>query len=159
MLIFGLRVCYRTTGTGTFHFQRCGGDRQYRRRAGRRWFYLLLIPVIPLNHAGEHVQCSSCGGRYRTGVLAVPTSAQMEAALPAGDPGNEPARRRAIDAIRAAGLGDYDEAALNRDLAQTSVTGADAVTLNTLAAQLAMPAREWFLADVVRIGLADGQLT
>ena len=57
------------------------------------------------------------------------------------------------------GWPDYDEAALNRDLAQTSVTGADAVTLNTLAVQLAVPAREWFLADVVRIGLADGQLT
>ena len=25
--------------------------------------------------------------------------------------------------------------------------------------QLAVPAREWFLADIVRIGLADGQLT
>ena len=95
----------------------------------------------------------------------------MEAALPAGtlaaalcmllagDTASEPPRRRAIDAIRAAGMADYDEAALNRDLAQTSVTGADAVTLNTLAAQLAVPAREWFLADVVRIGLADGPLT
>ena len=171
MLIFGLRVCYHTTGTGTFHCQRCGGDRQYRQRAGRRWFHLLLIPVIPLGHAGEHVQCVNCGVRYRTGVLAVPTSAQMEAALPAGtlaaavcmllagDPASEPARRRSIDAVRAAGLAEYDEAALNRDLAQTSVTGADAVTLNTLAVQLAVPAREWFLADVVRIGLADGQLT
>jgi hypothetical protein len=171
MLIFGLRVCYRGTDTGTFHCQRCGGDRQYRRRAGRRWFHILLIPVIPLGHVGEHVQCASCGGRYRTGVLAVPTSAQMEAALPAGtlaaalcmllagDSGSEPARRRAIDAVQAAGLAGYDEAALNRDLAQTSVTGADAVTLNTLAAQLAVPAREWFLADAVRIGLADGPLT
>ena len=103
MLIFGLRVCYHTTGTGTFHCQRCGGDRQYRQRAGRRWFHLLLIPVIPLGHAGEHVQCVNCGVRYRTGVLAVPTSAQMEAALPAGtlaaavcmllagDPASEPA--------------------------------------------------------------------
>jgi hypothetical protein len=171
MLIFGLRVCYRSTGTGTFHCQRCGGDRQYRRRAGRRWFHILLIPVIPLGHVGEHVQCVNCSGRYRPGVLAVPTSAQMEAALPAGtlaaavcmllagDPGSDPARRRSVDAVRAAGLAEYDDAALSRDLAQTSVTGADAVTLNTLAAQLAVPAREWFLADVVRIGLADGPLT
>jgi uncharacterized tellurite resistance protein B-like protein len=171
MLIFGLRVYYRRVGTGTFHCQRCGGDREYRRRAGRRWFHILLIPVIPLNDAGEHVQCGTCAVRYRTGVLAVPTSAQMEAALPAGtlaaalcmllagEPASEPARRRSIDAIRAAGMAEYDEAALNRDLAQTSVTGADAVTLNTLAAQLAVPAREWFLADMVRIGLADGQLT
>jgi hypothetical protein len=43
---------------------------------------------------------------------------------------------------------------------QTAMTGGDvAGPLNTLAAQLAVPAREWFLASVVRIGLADGQLS
>lgn len=172
MLIFGLRVWFRATGTGVFHCQRCGGDRKYRRRAGRRWFHILFIPLIPLDRTGEHVQCTVCGGRYRTGVLQVPTAAQMEAALPdgtlaaalgmllAGDPGSEPARRRALDAIRAAGLADYDEGALDRDLVQAATAGGDAAArLNTLAAQLAVPAREWFLAEIVRIGLADGQLT
>src|SRR5450755_1547811 len=151
MLIFGLRVCFRTIGHGEFHCQRCGGDRQYRHRAGRRWFHIFFIPVVRLDKVGEHLQCTACGGRYRTGVLAVPTAAQMEAALPAGtlaaaacmllagDPGSGPARRRVVDAVRSAGLAGYDESAL--------------------AAQLAVPAREWFLADVVRIGLADGQLT
>ena len=28
-----------------------------------------------------------------------------------------------------------------------------------LAGQLAVPAREWFLAEIIRIGLADGALT
>ena len=28
-----------------------------------------------------------------------------------------------------------------------------------MGAQLAVPAREWFLAEVVRIGMADGPLT
>lgn len=171
MLIFGLRVCFRTIGHGVFHCQRCGGDRQYRHRSGRRWFHILFIPVIRLDKAGEHLQCTVCGVRYRVGVLAVPTAAQMEAALPAGtlaaatcmllagDPSSGPARKRVVEAVRSAGMTDYDEAALDEDLAQAAVGSGIAGPLNTLAAQLAVPAREWFLADVVRIGLADGQLT
>jgi hypothetical protein len=96
----------------------------------------------------------------------------MEAALPsgtlaaatwmllAGDPSCPGARRRAVDAVRAAGLPGYDEATLDTDLVEGAMTGRDiAGPLNTLALQLAVPAREWFLADVVRIGLADGPLT
>jgi hypothetical protein len=173
MLIFGLRVCFRTVGHGTFHCQRCGGDRGYRHRSGRRWFHIFYVPVIRLGRAGEHLQCLECHGRFRTGALSIPTAAQMEAALPAGtlaaatcmllagNPGSRPARRRALDAIRSAGRPAYDETALDEDLVQAAVTGGDelALSLNTLAAQLAVPAREWFLADVVRIGLADGQLS
>jgi tellurite resistance protein len=172
MLIFGLRVCFRTSGHGVFYCQRCGGDRHYRHRVGRRWFHVLLIPVVPLDRMGEHLQCSACRGRYRTGVLAVPTVAQMEAALPAGtlaaaacmllagEPGSGPARRRAIEAVRTAGLAAYDETTLDEDLIQAAVSGGDITApLNTLAAQLAVPAREWFLAEIVRIGLADGQLS
>lgn len=171
-MIFGLRVCFRTTGHGVFHCQRCGGDRPYRTRAGRRWFHLLYLPVIPLDRAGEHVQCLGCRCRYRKAVLAIPTAAQMAAALPAGtlaaatlmllagDSSSEPARRRAMDAVRAAGLGGYDTEALEADLSRCALAGCDpSGPLNTLAAQLAVPAREWFVADMVRIGLADGQLT
>ena len=175
MLIFGLRVFYRTIGQGTFHCHRCGGDREYRHRAGRRWITLLLIPVIPLSKTGEHVSCAVCGTCYRMGVLQLPTSAQMLAALPAGvraaatavlcagGGDSAPARRRAIDAIKGAGLEDYDDAALDADLA-TSARSANpaqdlAGPLNRLAIQLAVPAREWFLADAVRIGLADGPLS
>ncbi len=171
--MFGLRVCFRTVGHGMFHCQRCGGDRRYRRRAGRRWFHILYIPVIRLGKTGEHLQCLVCFGRFRTGALAIPTAAQMEAALPAGtlaaatcmllagNPGSRPARRRVLAAVQAAGLSGYDEATLDEDLSRSEASGGDdlAGPLNTLAAQLAVPAREWFLANVVRIGLADGQLT
>ena len=34
LIIFGLRVFYRTIAQGTFHCRRCGGDRQYRQSAG-----------------------------------------------------------------------------------------------------------------------------
>ena len=169
LIFFGLRVFYRTAGQGTFHCQRCGGDREYRHKLGRRWFTLFFIPVIPINKAGQHVQCAVCGTRYRMDVLCLPTSAQMQEALPAatraaaiamlraGGGNSSPARRRAIDAVRGAGLADYDEATLDADLSESAMdlTG----PLSRLTLQLAIPATEWFLAEVVRIGLADGTLS
>ena len=177
LLIFGLRVFYRAVGQGVFHCQRCGGDREYRHRAGRRWFTLFFIPVIPLNRVGDHVQCTICGTRYRMDVLSLPTTAQMQEALPAGmrvaaiamlrvgGGSSGSARRRAIDAIKGAGVADYDDAALDADLSEAATPGQYppgqylAEPLNRLAIQLAIPAREWFLAEVVRIGLADGMLS
>jgi len=172
LVIFGIRVLYRVVGRGLLHCQRCGGDRPYRHRAGRHWLTLFFIPVIPLTKAGEHVQCTECGTCYRMGVLDLPTVAQMQAALPAGmtaaattmlragDPGSSLARRRAISAIREAGLEGYDDDALTADLALAAEGIEDEqAPLASLAVQLALPAAEWFLADVVRIGLADGPLT
>jgi hypothetical protein len=169
LLIWGLRVFYRTIGQGVFHCRRCGGDRHYRLRSGRRFFTLFFIPVIPLNKVGEHVQCLTCKTRYHTNALAAPTAEQMQAALPAGmraaasailragDAGNLLARRKAVEAITGAGAQGYDENALDRDLAQPLeyVTPA----LNQVGQQLAVQAKEWFLAEVVRIGMTDGPLS
>jgi zinc-ribbon family len=169
LIIFGMRVFYRTIAQGTFHCRRCGGDRQYRHRAGRRWFTLFFIPVIPMNKVGEHVQCTTCRTRYVTDVLGQPTTAQMQAALPAGmraaaaamlrsgDPGSPAARQRAISMITGAGARGYDEAALEMDLDQPS--DSLRLALNQVGAQLTIQAREWYLADVIRIGMADGALT
>ena len=64
---------------------------------------------------------------------------------------------------RAAGLTDYDDAALDADLSAPDLPGQPgrelAGPLNRLTVQLAVPAREWFLAEAVRIGLADGPLS
>jgi zinc-ribbon family/Tellurite resistance protein TerB len=169
LIFFGLRVFYRTAGHGTFHCQRCGGDRGYRHKVGRRWFTLFFIPVIPVNKAGQHVQCAICGTRYRMDVLSLPTTAQMKEALPAGTRAaaiamlraggrnSSPARRRAVDAVKGAGLPDYDDAALDADLADPAMDLAR--PLRRLTLQFAIPATEWFLAEVVRIGLADGMLS
>jgi hypothetical protein len=169
LIIWGLRVFFHTIGQGTFHCQRCGGDREYRHRSGRRFFTLFFIPVIPLNKVGEHVQCAACGTRYHLEVLSLPTAAQMQAALPAGmraaaaamlragDPASAASRQRAIEAIAGAGGRGYDGAALDTDLARPA--GDAAGDLGQVGAQLAVPAREWFLAEVVRIGMADGPLT
>lgn len=169
LIIWGIRVFFRTTGEGMFHCPRCGGDRQYRRRSGRRFLTLFFIPVIPLTRAGEHVRCVPCRARYHVGALRAPTAAQMQAALPAGmraaaatmlragDPESFPARHRAIQAVTGAGAPGYGDAALDADLAEPDGAGAQA--LARVGGQLAVPAREWFLADVVRIGMADGPLT
>jgi len=189
MSVIGIRFYFRTTGHGTVHCQRCGGDRLYQKCTGRRWIHVLQIPLIPLDRIGEHVQCRICRTRYRLEVLGMPTVAAMQTALPAGslaairtmlragDPASAPGRSRAIDMMQRAGLVDYDDAALTADLAPATAAdptgdmsadpagnpaadenGGEA-SLRTLARQLIMPAPEWFLADVVRIGLADGPLS
>jgi hypothetical protein len=151
---------------------RCGGDRPYNRRTGRRWIHLLAVPLIPLDPVAEHVQCQSCRARYRLQVLALPTVAAMQEALPvasltavttmllAGNPHSAVARQRAIQIVQSAGLNSYDEDALAADLAAADGLGLDiSESLGRLAVQLTPPAPEWFLADVVRVGLADGPLS
>ncbi|HET9970901.1 MAG TPA: hypothetical protein VFQ68_21875 [Streptosporangiaceae bacterium] len=169
LIIFGFRVFYRTLAQGTFHCRRCGGDREYRHRAGRRWFTLFFLPVIPLNAVGEHVQCTSCRTRYVTDVLGQPTTAQMQAALPvgmraavsamlrSGDPSNQASRQRAVEAVVRSGVPDYNEAMLDADLTQSFDVIRPA--LNQVGAQLATQAREWYLAEVIRIAMADGPLS
>jgi hypothetical protein len=169
LVIFGVRVLYRTVTQGAFHCRRCGGDRRYRQRAGRRWLTVFFLPFIPLNSVDEHVQCTTCRTRYTTDALSVPTTAQMQAALPAGlraaasvmlrsgEPPSAIARQRAIEAVRAAGMPGYGQAMLNGDL--TLPAGAIRPALNEVGAQLTVQAREWYLADVIRIGMSDGPLT
>jgi hypothetical protein len=169
LIIWGLRVVYRALGRGVFFCRRCGGDREYRRRAGRRYITIFFIPLIPLTQTGEHVQCLTCKTRYVTEVLKLPTTVDMQLALiagmramvavilRAGDPASPLARRRALDAVTGTGDKDYDEDALDADLAGP----ADAARprINALGAQLQVDAREWCLAEAIRIAMADGPLT
>jgi hypothetical protein len=169
LIIWGLRVFYHTVGEGVFHCRKCGGDRQYRHRAGRRFFTLFFIPIIPLNKVGEHVQCTTCHTRYVMDVLTLPTAAQMQTALPAGmraaatavlrsgDPYSPAARQRAVAVISGAGAQGYTDANLDSDMAQPGDAVRDA--LAQVSQQLTPDAREWFLAEIVRVAMADGPLT
>jgi hypothetical protein len=169
IILWGFRVFYRTVGDGVFHCRKCGGDRQYRHRAGRRFFTLFFIPIIPLNKVGEHVQCMTCKTRYVMDVLSLPTAAQMQTALPlgmraavvvvlqAGDPGSPAARQRAVAAIQGAGAQEYTDADLDADAAQPADAARSAV--GQVARQLTPDSKEWFLAETVRVGMADGPLT
>ena len=169
LIIWGLRVIYHTIGEGVFRCRKCGGDRQYRLRAGRRFFTVFFIPIIPLNKAGEHVQCTTCRTRYVMEVLSLPTAEQTQTALPAGmraaatavlragDPASPAARQRALAVIAGAGAQGYTDADLDPDMARPAeaVRGA----LGRVAQQLTPDAREWFLAEIVHVALADGPLT
>jgi len=169
LILWGLRVIYRTLGGGVFFCRRCGGDREYRQRAGRRYITVFFIPLVPLTRTGAHVQCLTCKTRYVTEVLKLPTTVQMQVALVAGmravvavmlragDPASPLARRRALDAVAGAGDRGYDEAALEEDLTEPAEAGRPKISV--LGGQLQVEAREWCLAEAIRIGLADGPLT
>lgn len=182
LAVVGSRVCYRTIGHGEFHCERCGGDRPYRHRAGRRWASLLGLPVVRCGDTGEHLRCAICLTCYRVELLAVPTMAQMRLALlaatttavhamlRAGGPIIPAAKRRAIALIRSAGSPDYGEANLSAALG-TGPGQASGVpqqhgqvlglrpALEAVAIQLEAHAREWFLAKIVHVGLASGSLS
>ncbi len=169
LIIWGLRVVYRTLGRGVFFCRRCGGDREYRQRSGRRFITIFFIPLVPLMPTGSHVQCLTCKTRYVTEVLKLPTTVQMQLALSAGmramvavmlragDPGSPLARRRAVDAVTGTGDHGYDEAVLDEDLAGPPEAGRPRIA--ALGSQLQVEAREWCLAEAIRIGMADGPLS
>jgi hypothetical protein len=168
-------------GHGVFHCERCGGDRAYRQRSGRSWFWLLCVPVVPLDSTGEHLQCMICHTNYRIELLAVPTVEQMRVALLTGTTGSalamlrtegsasQAARSRAIELITKAGASEYGEPQLTAALAEleqmpAGEPGSLAVpglgsALESLAIQFEGYAREWFLGGVIQVGLADGALS
>ena len=74
LIIFGTRYYFRTTGTGTFQCPKCQGSQPYRHRKGRRFVHVFYIPLIPISAAAEHVRCDGCKTRYKTSVLAQPTT-------------------------------------------------------------------------------------
>jgi hypothetical protein len=185
LALVGARVRYRTVGRGAFHCERCGGDRSYKHRSGRRLAHVLGIPVASLGRTGEHLRCTVCGTCYRVELLAVPTVEQMLVALRAGTKAavlamlkagaaGPAARHRGIAMIRAAGEPDVHDGWLLAALSDAGTAGSDAAELpqdadgsavalrpaiEAFAIQLDIYAREWFLAKVVQVGLADGPLT
>jgi|SRR5262245_27212689 len=182
LALVGSKVCYRTIGQGDFHCERCGGDRPYRHRSGRRWVHLLGVPVALIGDTGEHLSCTMCGTCYRTELLAVPTIEQMlisllagtkaavVAMLRAGGAGSPAARQRGVDLIKAAGAADYHDGRMLTALAGATadevLPGCDDETVpglrpavEAVAIQLDGHAKEWFLAKMVEVGLADGPLT
>jgi tellurite resistance protein len=181
LALVGSRVWYRTIGHGVFHCERCGGDRPYRHRSGRRWAHLLGVPVAALGDTGEHLRCTHCHTCYRVELLAVPTVDQMLVALlagtkaavlamlRAGGAGSAIARRRGVRMIRDAGAPEFDDSRLASALADpegaAQLPEADGPVvglrpaIEAFSVQLDIPAREWFLARVVEVGLADGSLS
>ncbi|MCQ0022652.1 TerB family tellurite resistance protein [Streptomyces somaliensis DSM 40738] len=186
--ICSVRTSWHTVGDGEFFCPGCGGDRNYRRRTGRRRLAVLGVPVLPRGLAGPVVECAACHDRFGTEVLDHPTTARLSAmlrdavhtvalaVLAAGGTSSHTVVRTAVRAVRDAGYDDCTADGLTGLVeALTADTGrylADAggpygaalavelhEALEPLAPHLAAAGRESVLLQGARIALADGAYT
>ena len=182
LALVGSRVWYRTIGHGVFHCERCGGDRPYRHRSGRRWAHLLGVPGglarrhrrAPALRRLPNLLPGGAAGRADRGADArrAPRRDERGGTRDAERPAERAvlaARRRGVQMIRDAGAPEYDDARLVAALADPDAAAqlpeADGQVvglrpaIEAFSIQLDIPAREWFLAKVVEVGLADGSLS
>lgn len=69
MIIFGTRGVKSTMKEGTFVCPQCATNRPYKHKKVTKFFTLYFIPIIPLGHAGDYVECQSCKGTFVSRVL------------------------------------------------------------------------------------------
>ncbi|GGZ74365.1 TerB family tellurite resistance protein [Streptomyces subrutilus] len=183
---WGIRTTWSTVGDGEFFCPACGGDRNYRRRTGRRRFAVLGVPLLPRGSAGPVVECQGCHERYDTEVLDHPTTTRFTAmlrdavhtvalaVLAAGGTASRSALEAGVSTVRAAGFQDCTQEqleslveALGRDEGRLGLyDGPECCgaalsielheALEPLAVHLAGPGRESILRQGARIALADG---
>ncbi|RSS79323.1 TerB family tellurite resistance protein [Streptomyces sp. WAC06614] len=121
IVVWGIRTTWNTVGDGEFFCPACGGDRNYRRRTGRRRFTLLGVPLMPRGQVGPVVECAGCRDRFDTDVLDHPTTTRFSAmlrdavhtvalaVLAAGGTSSRTALEAAVGAVRSAGFQDCSE--------------------------------------------------
>ncbi|GAA0456927.1 TerB family tellurite resistance protein [Streptomyces stramineus] len=119
--VVGVRTVWRTVGDGEFYCPGCGGDRNYRRRTGRRRLVAFGVPLLPRGPVGPVVECTACRTRYTMDILDHPTTTRFSAmlrdavhtvalaVLAAGGTEARTVRRAAVGAVRAAGFADCSE--------------------------------------------------
>jgi hypothetical protein len=73
LIIYGFRGVTSTAAKGQFQCPRCGPS-SYRHQVVKRFFTLYFIPLIPLKKTGEYIECGSCGGTFKLGVLQQPAA-------------------------------------------------------------------------------------
>ncbi|MEE1802673.1 TerB family tellurite resistance protein [Streptomyces sp. NPDC101062] len=180
----GIRTSWTTVGDGEFFCPDCGGDRNYRRRTGRRRFTVLGIPLLSRGCAGPVVECAACHTHFGTDALDHPTTIRFSAmlrdavhtvalaVLAAGGTSSRTVRETAVLTVRAAGFEDCTEDRLT-DLVEALAadTGRFVIdagpfgaalaielheALEPLAPHLAPAGRESILLQGARIALADG---
>lgn len=169
-LIWGIKVRYKLLDRGGFFCPRCGGDRQYQHRVGRKWFSLYYIPLFPVSGPlNEHVRCDVCKGAFTMEALSRPTSGALSGLLIDGVRGvlvhvlrtgsmqNPAARATAVAEVQRAGVATYSDADLESDLGV--VPGDLSGLLYQLSGQLADQGKENLLRAAVRTALADGPLS
>ncbi|MFF5424577.1 MULTISPECIES: TerB family tellurite resistance protein [unclassified Streptomyces] len=185
--VCGIRTSWNTVGDGEFFCEECGGDRNYRRRTGRRRFAVLGVPVLPRGCTGPVIECASCQTHFGTEVLDRPTTSRFSgmlrdavhtvalAVLAAGGTDSREVLDRAVYAVRAAGYVDCTavqlvdlvealEADTGRFMPQVNPEGALLAieiheAIDPLTPHLLPSGRESILVQAARIALADGPYT
>ncbi|MER6910951.1 TerB family tellurite resistance protein [Streptomyces sp. NPDC000594] len=184
LMVCGIHTSWNTVGDGEFFCPDCGGDRNYRRRTGRRRFTLLGVPLMPRGATGPVVECAACQGHFGMDILDHPTTSRFSAmlrdavhtvalaVLASGGTSSRPVRETAVATVRAAGLHDCTEDQLTgliealaadtgRFVADVGPYGAALAielheALEPLSPHLAPAGRESILLQGARIALADG---
>jgi hypothetical protein len=182
--LWGIRTSWNTVGDGEFFCPDCGGDRNYRRRTGRRRFTLLGVPLVARGSAGPVVECAACHAHFATDVLDHPTTVRFSAmlrdavhtvalaVLAAGGTSSRTVVETAAVTVRAAGFEDCTEDQLTELVeALAADTGRFVIdpgpcgaalaielheSLEPLAPHLAPTGRESIVLQGARIALADG---
>lgn len=169
----GMRTAWTTVGDGEFFCPACGGDRNYKRRTGRRRLVVLGLPVLARGEVPEALVCTSCRGHFGTGRLERPTTNRLAtllrdavhivvlSTLAAGGTGSREAVEAAVATLQEAGFPDCSEEQLLALLAALHADGAvrrDELhrVLDPLVPHLAAAGRERLLLHGARIALADG---
>lgn len=171
ILIWGWKVRFATLEQGgVFFCPNCGGDCQYSRQQGRRWFTLFFIPLIPLGYVGgEFVECERCKSAYDPAVLSQPTTSGLSEQLVFATrmalvwllrlSGPTPRSSAAATEVLSSTAGRaWSDQELQADFANLQV---DALSshLAGLAGMLNEHGKESFLNGCIHVAMADGTLS
>ncbi|MBW1601030.1 TerB family tellurite resistance protein [Streptomyces sp. JJ66] len=176
----GVRVAWTAVADGSFFCPRCGGDRNYERRTGRRRLELLGVPLVRGGVTTPVLACATCATHVSPQALEHPTSTRLAAllgdgvravalaVLALGGTEHPAAVRAAVETVHAAGYPECTEEELLSACAALRGYGADAeearvgveialhAALGPLVPHLAAPGRASLLVRGARVALADG---
>ncbi len=78
IIIWGSRGITTTVTRGRFFCPSCGSEGGYAHMRVRNFFTLYFIPLIPMNVAGEYIECQRCRGTFDKKVLRYDPAEQEE---------------------------------------------------------------------------------
>ena len=168
LIIWGLRVIYRTLGQGVFFCRRCGGDREYQ-RSRPPVHHGLLYPADPAGQDGRARAVPDLQDQVRRRSTQAAHHGRYAARALRRDarPGRRHApRRRPATRWPAAARStrwSHGGAGLRRGRPRRRPRRARprprSLQIAALGGQLQIEAKEWYLAEAIRITRADGPLT